>query len=85
MQPGSDPHKHEQTVFARDIARLLEEKREQKAYDQIIIIAAPEMLGGLRLALDTPTSRLVVGEIAKDLTKLPVDDLAARFGDLIKM
>jgi len=85
MQPGTDPHKYEQTVFARDIARMLEEKHEQKEYDQIIIVAAPEMLGALRLALNAPTSQVVIGEINKDLTKLPVDDLASRLGDLIKL
>jgi len=85
MQPSSDPHKHEQKAFAHDIAKLLEEKRVQKAYDQVVIIAAPKMLGELRLALSTPTSQLVIGEIDKDLTKLPVDELSGHLDELIKL
>jgi len=85
MQPSSDPHQYAQAEFARDIAKLLEEKRGQKAYDQIIIIAAPKMLGELRSALDPSTSRLVVGEIDKDLTKLAVEDLSPHLDELIRL
>jgi len=85
MQPNSDPHQYAQAEFARDIAKLLEEKRGQKAYDQIIIIAAPRMLGELRNALDASTSRLVIGEIDKDLTKLPVGDLSTHLDELIRL
>ncbi len=85
MQPSSDPHKYEQTSFAHDIARLLNEKRLQKEYDKIVIVAAPRMLGALRLALDAPTRRLVIDEIDKDLTKLSVGDLASHLGELIKL
>jgi len=85
MQPGSDPHKYEQIVFAHDIAKLLGENRTKKAFDQLIIVAAPKMLGALRLALDSATSQLVIGEINKDLTKLPVNELSDHLNSLIKL
>ena len=85
MQSGSDPHEYEQTVFANDIAKLLDRNREQKAFDQIVIVAPPKMLGALRHALDKATSQLVIGEINKDLTKLPVRELSDHLGDLITL
>lgn len=85
MEQSSDPHEHQQTVFALEIAKLLDQKRNAKAYDQIIIIAAPKMLGTIRKALSKATSQLVTGEINKDLTKISIDDLSGHVGDLIKL
>ena len=85
MQPPSDPHRHEQTIFAREIAKLLEQKREKKAFNQLVIIAAPKMLGDLRLAFSEEIRRLVVAEINKDLTKLPVHELKPHLDDLIRL
>lgn len=85
MEQSSDPHEHQQKIFALEIAKLLDQKRNEKAYDQIIIVATPKMLGTMRQALNKATSQLVVGEINKDLTKSSVDELSAHLDDLIKL
>jgi len=85
VQPSTDPHEYEQELFARAIAKLLAKKCVQKEFDKIILIAAPKMLGALRFALDPITSRLVIGEIDKNLTKFPPGDLAQYLGEFIKL
>lgn len=85
MEPSTDPHRHAQMSFAHDLAELLDEKRKKKVFEQILIIAAPRMLGDLRLALKEETKKLVIGEIDKDLTKLSVKDLTSHLENTIKL
>ncbi|MEW9612856.1 host attachment protein [Shinella sp. S4-D37] len=44
-------------------------------FDRIVVVAEPRMLGAIRLRLTPTLRRAVVKEIAKDLTKLPPQDL----------
>ena len=53
--------------FAQQIAAALEEGRQAGHYTQLIIVAAPAMLGELRRQLSDPTGKLVVAEYSKDL------------------
>lgn len=85
MQPPTDPHRHAQTSFAHDIAKLLEENYNKHNYERIFIAAAPRMLGDLRAALGNNLKNRIVGEINKDLSKLTVPDLKTHLGDLIKL
>lgn len=85
MQPSTDPHRHVQTSFAHDIAKLLEENYNKQAYELIFIAAAPRMLGDLRAALGDKMKKRIVGEINKDLSKLTVPDLRAHLDGLIKL
>jgi len=85
MQPSTDPHRHQQKTFAKTIATMLDDQHNKKAFDQLIIVAAPRMLGDLRDALAEPIRQLVFAEIDKDLTKLPVDDLTKHLGKVLKL
>jgi protein required for attachment to host cells len=49
---------------------------EKSAYDRLIIVAAPVTLGDLRAALSQKVVAHVVTEVAKDLTKLPIDEVS---------
>ena len=49
---------------------------DQKAYDQLIIVASPVTLGDLRSTISEGVRAKVVGEIAQDLTKTPNGDVA---------
>jgi len=75
MEPPTDPHRHEQREFAREIAALLQTHRHKSAFDRLIIAAAPQMLGDLRAALSPPLRDLVHEEINKDYTKASQKDL----------
>ena len=82
MEPPTDPARYAQQEFARDIVRLLDEKRQQ--FDRLVVVAPPRFLGDLR-ALMPPQLREAVGaEVAKDLTKLPPHELQERLRDVLE-
>ena len=84
-EPRTDPHRHVQEQFARDVAALLEKHRLAGSYDRLVLVAAPKMLGDLRKALSVETARLADGELDKDLTKIPVHELPRYIGDLVSL
>jgi protein required for attachment to host cells len=55
----------------------------RKAYDRLVIVAAPSALGDLRAALSEQVRAKVIREIAKDLTKTPDSEVAGHLGDVI--
>ena len=54
---------------------MLDQRRTEKAYDRLILVAPPTALGDLRDALSDPVRSLVRAELHKDLTKTPVAEL----------
>ena len=56
-------------VFAHQVAEYLRTNCGKKAYEKIIIIAAPEFLGQLRKKLDVETKERVVREIDKNIVQ----------------
>lgn len=63
----TDIREHEKRIFARAIAQRLKECCDQ--FDQLIVIAAPLVLGELRKNLDVQVQDKVEREIDKDMTK----------------
>ena len=49
---------------------------QPKAYDRLVIVAAPSALGDLRAAMSEQVRAKVTGEVAKDLTKTPDGEVA---------
>jgi protein required for attachment to host cells len=78
-----DPSTQAEALFARTIATRLAEQVRASAFDRLILIAAPHMLGALREALDDDVATKVAAEIDKDLTKVSVHDLPGHLTDVI--
>jgi protein required for attachment to host cells len=53
--------------FATELARVLHDGASDDAYDGLIVIAAPRIMGELRQALAPETRRRLIGEIVRDL------------------
>jgi protein required for attachment to host cells len=68
MEPQHSEKEHLLTSFAQRIAHMLETARQSGRFAQLIIIAAPAMLGKLRGCLDDVTAECVTAEFSKDLT-----------------
>jgi len=65
---GERSAERERTVrFARTVARQVDQERTQRAFDRLVIIAGPRMLGLLRQELSIPCQALLVAQISKDL------------------
>lgn len=80
QEARTDPHRQEKRKFAEALADRMEERCGE--FDALILIAPPQIMGDLRKALGPQTAKRVVAEIAKDMTKLPLQDLQARLRTL---
>lgn len=80
----------ETEAFARTIVRTLDEARREGRFDRLVLCAAPAMLGLIRRTMEVepkgPSLRESVrGEIAKDLVKVPTDDLPSHLAGFLKI
>jgi len=75
---AADWHELGKERFAADLADLLCRHALASSFDDLVLIASPEVLGNLRRALHKEVIARVVAEIPKSLTKLPLDDLEKR-------
>lgn len=73
MEPKETPKEQEKHAFAREICAYL--NAQMNKIDNLILVAAPRMLGDLRQFLSNSLKHKVSGEISKDLTNLPASEL----------
>ena len=71
----TDWHKVEKQRHAQHLAEKLEDWAGKGLYEDIVIIADAHSLGQLRAAYGGKTKVRILGEIAKDLTNMPVDKI----------
>lgn len=83
MERPTDPVEKRQSDFARSLAAKLDRKRRQKAFDRLVLVAAPAALGHLRGALSPQLRELVTAELAKDLTKVPNPEIPRHLEDVL--
>ena len=75
MELEVEPKQHEVQAFARHISDRLETGREKNQYDQLAVIAAPALLGILRKQLSVNTSRMVIYELDKNISRMSAQDI----------
>lgn len=73
----TDWHKVAKERFAEDVAEKLGQWAASGRFRHIVIVAAPRSLGALRNAYDNGLKPLIMAEIDKDLTNLPLDKIEA--------
>ncbi len=84
-QQHEDPHDHVAHVFAKDLGRLLDQGRNEHAYDNVVLVAEPRFLGMLRDSLSSQTAQKVKGSVTKDLYLIPTRDLAKHLEGVLKI
>jgi protein required for attachment to host cells len=75
ISPRHDPHRELKRDFAVRLAKMLDQRWMEHAYDRLVLVAPPSALGDLREALSDHVRGLVRAELDKDLTKTPVAEL----------
>jgi protein required for attachment to host cells len=80
-----DLHRREKERFAQGLAGGLDKRLADGEYDRLVIAAAPETLGVIRQALSDRVRAVVLGEVAKDLTKIPNPQLRLHLGDNLRI
>ena len=76
-----DLHRREKERFAQSLAGDLDRRLANNEFDRLVIAAAPETLGVIRAALSEKVKAVLLGEVAKDLTKLPNPQVRPHLGD----
>ena len=66
---------HALDSFAVEIARKLAKAQTSGAFERLVLVAAPKMLGLLRERLDAAVQATIWVEIDKDFTQIPLDEL----------
>ena len=85
MEPPTDPHRHEQQLFANNLCDLLDEKQKEDSFDRLILVAPPKTLGDLRMGCSKAVTARIAGELNKDLTKTSVHELPKHLSELITL
>lgn len=78
-------HEHVVEGFIKELAGELQDARAKGRFDDLILVASPQFLGGLRQALDAPTARKVVGSVSKDLAAVPSGQVAQHIADVLPL
>ncbi|MFN3077433.1 MAG: host attachment protein [Alphaproteobacteria bacterium] len=82
-EPPSDPHRYNETDFARYLAGHLDDARKRGQYDRLVLVAPPRALGDLRSALVAEVRDRVIAELNKDLITEPLEDIARHLGAVL--
>lgn len=69
----TDWHRLAQDRFAKDAAALLYAQMNANRFREVVLVAAPRILGELRKELHPEVADRVIGELPKDLTSHPVE------------
>lgn len=71
----TDFHRLEQQRFAADAADMLKRRALANEFEKLLIVAPASTLGELRKHYHKEVEQRVIGEISKDLTNHPVDQI----------
>ncbi|QKV17441.1 host attachment protein [Oricola thermophila] len=71
----TDWHKLEKERFAKELADILYKHAHKGSFSEIVLVAAPGVLGTLRKELHKEVADKVIGEVDKDLTGHPVHEI----------
>jgi len=85
MEPRVDWHRFEKHLFAKNMAEVLEKAAVRDAFDRLVLVAPPQALGDLRAALGRHARERITGEINKDLTSTPIQELPRFLGEVINL
>ena len=78
----TDWHRIAEDRFADEVAAELAVAHRAKPFSALILIAPPRTLAELRRSLPDELRGLVIAEIDKDSTKLPLDEIEKRLARL---
>lgn len=83
-EPRTDPHEAAKDRFAKDLGHWLTEQSRQGAFDELLLVAPSQVLNDLREELDKPAAEKLRGVLAKDLTKVPDDELQPHLSEWVR-
>ncbi|MBU8541445.1 host attachment protein [Falsiroseomonas tokyonensis] len=79
IEPRTDPHRAAKVDFAARLGTWLD--TAAASYQRLLLVAPPTFLGNLRASLGHAARGKLHGTLDKDLTQLPLAELAERLGE----
>jgi protein required for attachment to host cells len=70
-------------LFASQLATMLADHSAKDAFDRLVVVAPPAMLGNLRKMINPEVRNKIVAEIDKDLTRIPNNEIASHIENVI--
>ncbi len=83
QEPKHDPHRAAKAAFAKRVADYVEQSAVDDKFDDLVVVAPPQMLGDLRGALGKHAAARLVGTASKDLMKIPSGELKAHLQPIL--
>lgn len=83
IEPRVDPRRAVKAAFAAELAGKLDAELARGAFQRLVLVAPPRVLGELREHLSPRGRAAVAVEINKDLTHLGLPALAERIGKVL--
>lgn len=84
VEPGHDPLAEDARRFLRDVFERLDRDRRADAFDALVLVGAPGIVGIWRETIPGTLAPLVQSEVVRNLVPLPAADLRAALADLEK-
>jgi protein required for attachment to host cells len=85
LAPRIDWHRQQKEEFARAVAKKLDADAARGRFERLVLVAPPGTLGEIRAQLKAATLKRITAEINKDLTHLPIPELAAHLEETVKV
>lgn len=76
VEPAVDIRQETRQRFMREVAEKLEASWEQHAFDRLVLIGPPKVIGNLRENLPDDVKETVIAEVGKELTHAPLQALS---------
>jgi protein required for attachment to host cells len=74
--PHMNASRHDELYFARELGAWMDEAAAGKAFDRLVLVAPPRLLGELRQAFTDRVLSCVTADVHKELTQLSEQELA---------
>ena len=78
MEPDSGVKEEERRRFVKEMVDQLESARLKGKFDQLVLLAAPAVLGVIRKAIAGDLAKAVIKEISKDVIGQDIDKIQAQ-------
>ncbi len=73
--PEEDEQASDEATFAKQLAQRLNSAALNNSFEHLVLMADPQTLGQMRPQLHMETQKRLTGEIAKTMTKAPLEDI----------
>lgn len=80
-EPRIDVRDEIRDHFAKTVAGHINQAKAEKAFDRLVLVAAPKMLGEIKKHLDAKVMRCIAAEMPKDLTHYEGEELLQHLRD----